>query len=84
MRKSDSIITYADYGFIKCNLKLVMKQKNITKTQLSKNTGLHHQILERYMSDTITRLDKDVLSKICYVLNCKVDDIITYVEPKGR
>jgi len=84
MRKLESIITYADYGFVKCNLKSVMMQKNITKTQLAKNTGLHHQILERYMSDTITRLDKDVLAKMCYVLDCKISDIITYVEPQDR
>ena len=64
MKKQDSIITYIDYGYIKYDIKSMMKRKNLTKTQIVKKTGLHHQVIERYMNDTITRYDKDVLAKL--------------------
>lgn len=84
MKKQDSIITYIDYGYIKYDIKSMMKRKNLTKTQIVKKTGLHHQVIERYMNDTITRYDKDVLAKLCYVLDCDLDEIIRYVRPKDK
>lgn len=84
MKKQDSIITYIDYGYIKYDIKSMMKRKNLTKTQIVKKTGLHHQVIERYMNDTITRYDKDVLAKLCYVLDCDLDEIICYVRPKDK
>ncbi len=82
MEKRDSIITYVAYGSIKCNLKSLMQENNISKTKLVKKTGLHHKVIERYMTDSITKLDKDVLAKLCYILNCDLTELISYVKPK--
>lgn len=82
MRNYDSIITYIDYGYIVYDIKTIMKKRNLTKNQIVKKTGLHHQVVERYMSDSITRFDRDVLAKFCYVLDCRLDEIISYVKPK--
>lgn len=46
-----------------------------------KRTGLHHQVIERYTNDDITRFDRDILAKICYILDCKLEDIMTYIPP---
>ncbi len=77
-----NIVTYVDYGTIKFDIKTLMKKKKITKSQLVKRTGLHHQIIERYMSGNITRYDKDILAKLCYVLEGDLEDILRYEEPK--
>ena len=82
MKKIDSVITYVDYGQVECNLKEVMEKKSITKTQLVKNTGLHHRVIERYMDNNTIRYDKDVLAKLCYVLDCELSDIIHYIRPE--
>ena len=84
MNKNDSIITYIDYGYIKYDIKPIMKKKNLSKNQIVKKTGLHHQVIERYMNDSVTRFDREVLAKLCYVLDCDLDEIITYVKPKGK
>lgn len=82
MKSYNSIITYIDYGYILYDIKSVMKKRNLTKNQIVKKTGLHHQVIERYMSDSVTRFDRDVLAKLCYVLDCSLEEIITYVKPK--
>ncbi len=76
-----SIVVYVDYGNIHFDIKRIMKKKNISKTQLAKLTGLHHQIIDRYYNDNVTRFDKDILAKLCFVLNCELEDIIHYEKP---
>lgn len=78
----NSIITYVDYGLIYFDINEIMKKRGISQTQLVKRTGLHNQIIERYMNGSITRYDKEVLAKICYVLSCSLNDIMYYISPK--
>ena len=78
----NSIIIYVDYGEVKVDIKNIMKKRNISRTQLAKRTGLHHQIIDRYYTGEIVRFDKDVLAKFCYILNCTLDEIIHYEKPK--
>ena len=62
------------------NLWKVLKDKNMTKEDLKKATGMS--------SATIAKLGKNEninmgsLEKICEVLDCKVEDVIEYVREK--
>lgn len=80
----DSVVIYRDYGEVKLNIKKIMDKKGITINQVVKNTGLHHQVVRRYYDGTIVRYDKDVLSKLCFVLDCNLDDIMYYEKPKKK
>ncbi len=80
----NSVIIYADYGEIHLDIKTMMKKRNLTRTMLAKRTGLHHQIIDRYYNNTIARYDKDVLAKICFILECNLSDILYYEKPKSK
>lgn len=77
----DSIIVYKDYGDIEFDIKTIMEQKGITINQIVKKTGLHHQVVKRYYDGTIIRYDKDVLSRLCFVIGCDLNDIMHYKKP---
>lgn len=74
----ESIIMYKDYGDIIFDIKTVMDKKGITVSQVVKKTGLHHKVVRRYYDGTVVRYDKDVLSKLCFVIGCDLKDIMYY------
>ena len=75
-----SIFEIKNYGKIEFNIKDIMKKKNITRNKLAVLTGSTYNVINRYYNNNITRLDLDVLARICYVLDCKVEDVIKYVK----
>lgn len=79
---NESIFVYKDYGNIILDIKTIMDKKGITISQVVKRTGLHHKVVRRYYEGTVERYDKEVLSKLCFILECKLDDILKYIKPK--
>lgn len=80
----ESIITYKDYGDIIFDIKTIMDEKGITVSQIVKKTGLHHRVVRRYYEGNITRYDKDVLAKLCFVIGCDLNDIIHYQKSSSK
>ena len=77
------IAEYKDYGKMKIKVKNVMDQESVSVYELSKETGLKHQTVKAYYNnDPLTKVDMDVLAKMCYVLDCKIDDVLEYEEPE--
>ena len=33
---------------------------------------------------TVTRLDTAVLARLCYALDCKIEDLLEYVPPENK
>ena len=57
-------------------------KNNISIYQMSKLTFLKHSTVKNYYNNCpLTRVDLDVISKFCYVLNCKIEDILEYKYP---
>lgn len=76
------IAEYKDYGKMKIKVNNVMDQENVSVYELSKETGLKHQTVKAYYNnDPLTKVDMDVLAKMCYVLDCKIDDVLEYEKP---
>ena len=71
-----------NYGKVKIKLSSIMDRHNISIYQMSKLTDLKYSTIKSYYNNCpITRVDLDVISKLCYVLNCNVHDILEYVYP---
>ena len=72
-----------DYGKVEIKLKSIMDKRNVSIYQVSQLASLKHSTVKTYYNNCpITRVDLDVLSKLCYVLDCKVEDILEYNYPK--
>ena len=75
----ESIIEFKDYGKINIIISKMMDRKGITVYKMSKLTGLKHQTIKGYYNnDPLTRVDLDVLARMCYVLDCKISDVLEY------
>ena len=41
-------------------------------------------IINGYCNNTISRLDIDVLARLCYALNCEINDLLEYIPPDQK
>lgn len=71
------------YGTIKINLNKLIKETGISKNKLSHRAEMQRTQINNYCNNTITRLDTDVLARLCTVLNCEIGDLLEFIPPKS-
>lgn len=73
------LMEYKDFGHIELKLDKILLDRNISTYQLSSKTGVKFQTIQKMRLPNATlRINLEVLAKICYALECKVEDIIEY------
>jgi len=78
------VIEYKDFGFIDVKLDELMKKYDITTYELSNRAHVRFNTIKNLRENkALSRIDFEVLSKLCYVLNCDLTDIIDYVPPEA-
>lgn len=70
------------YGTIKIKLNELIKKSGISKNKLSHRAEMQRTQINNYCNNNITRLDTDVLARICYALDCKIEDLLEYLPPE--
>ncbi len=65
-----------NFGKIIFKIDQVLEEKNISKNKLEKEANLQRTQLNSYCNNKVKRIDLDTIAKICYVLDCKVEDIM--------
>ena len=68
---------------IRLTLEKYLTEKQITRYELSKRTGIRFQIIDNYYKNKVTRYDSDVLDRICRALSCDITDLIEYTPPSS-
>lgn len=79
MKELRSIVNLNSYGNISIHLKELMEQRGITRYRLAKLADTRFEVVEKWCSGTVERIDADVLARFCYILNCEITDIIKYI-----
>ncbi len=75
------VLEYKDFGIVQVKLNQIMTEKDITNYQLSNKANVRFQTIQKLREGTnVTRVNLDVVAKLCYVLECKVEDLFEYKE----
>jgi len=67
-----------DYGRVIFKIDQALEEKNISKNKLEKEANLQRTQLNSYCNNKVKRLDLVTIAKICYVLDCQIEDIMEY------
>jgi Predicted transcriptional regulator len=72
----------SDRGTIEIHLDKLLDETGLSKNKFCQRAELQRSQLNGYLTNTITRLDTDVLARICDTLNCSISDLLEY-KPKS-
>ena len=67
-----------DFGQVVFKIDQILEEKRISKNKLEKEAKLQRTQLNSYCNNKVRRIDLQTLAKICYVLDCGIEDIMEY------
>ena len=82
VRKAMEPYLMEEYGTIRIKLDELIEKAGISKNKLSHKAEMQRTQINAYCNNQITRLDIDVLSRICTVLECSIGDLLEFIPPK--
>ena len=75
-----SVLLLKDYGHVEIRLKELLDKAGMTRNALADAIGSNFEVVNKWYSGALGKIDADVLARICYVLQCRVEDLIVYRE----
>ncbi len=72
-----------EFGTIRLHLDELMKERNISISKLSYRAEMQRTQLKKYKDNDVQRLDIAVLSRLCYALDCDLNDLLEYIPPEN-
>lgn len=73
------IVYEIQYGKIIVKLDEIMKKLDVSNYKLNSKANIKFQTIQNLRINKASRIDFEVLAKLCYSLDCKVEDILEYV-----
>lgn len=61
-----------------------LEQRNISRYELAKRTGIQYQIIDNYYKNRVKRYDGFVLERICCALNCEIGEILEFSKTEDK
>ena len=84
MSEYRSIIKYQteEYGYVRVKRAEALDSRGITRNRLHTLTGIKYDVIDRYYKGAnVAMADLDFLAKVCFALNCRVEDLLEYISP---
>ena len=73
-----------EYGTIRIKLEELIQKSGISKNKLSHRAEMQRTQINNYCNNKVTRLDTDVLARLCTALGCQINDLLEFVPPEKK
>lgn len=77
-KMNNLVYVLEDFGTINIRLKDLLIAKGISRNKLCTMMGANYDLITRYYNNKVTRVDLEIIAKICFVLDCSITDILEY------
>lgn len=74
----NNVYVLKNYGKVEITLKDVLEKKDISRNKLCTMIATNYNLVNRYYNNKVIRIDLDIIARMCYALNCEVNDILKY------
>lgn len=70
-------VNYQD-GYFLFKLNSILDEKNVTKNSIVETKNIDFNSMQRLITGNLSRIDLDIIAKLCDELDCNIEDIIEY------
>ena len=70
-----------NFGKVTLNVDKLLKEKKISKTQLSYRAEISHTQINRFCKNDVARIDLNTMARLCHILDCDISDLLKYEPP---
>ena len=74
----NNVYVLKNYGKVEIVLKDILEKKDISRNKLCTMIAANYDLVNRYYNNKVIRIDLDIIARMCYALNCEVNDILKY------
>ena len=74
----------SNYGTVRVKVKELLEESGLSKNKLCHRAELQHTQLNNFCRNEVTRLDTDVLARLCSAFDCKISDLLEYIPPEKK
>lgn len=67
---------------IKCNLSTLLGERKLKVAEVARDTGINKNTLHRLYNESATRIDLDVIEKLCLYLDIEVGQLFLINEER--
>ena len=78
VEQKKSLLYIKEYGKIELKLKEQLAKRQMTRGELARAINARFEVVNKWYSGQVERLDTDILARMCFVLQCEVQDLIEY------
>lgn len=64
---------------IKCHISRVMGERKLKIADVARATDINRGTLSRLYQETATRIELDVIDKLCAYFECNIEDLFEYI-----
>lgn len=73
---ANKLYSINEYKKIRIDIRSIMDEQHISRNALAKSIQARFEVVDKWYSGYVERIDSDVLARICHVLGCVPGDII--------
>lgn len=69
---------------IRCYLSRILGERKLKISDVARDTNINRGTITRLYHENFTRIEKDVMDRLCQYFNCRIEELFEYVpdEPK--
>ena len=67
-----------EYGQIHIRLRALLEERNMSRNALARAANTRFEVVDKWFRDDVEKIDADVLARFCFVLGCRIEDLLEY------